>query len=203
VGALVLGVAVAIGFQLLPESPANEPTVPRAPTTPRVTRIDELNLNVRFPPGWRKASHLLRSSTEAGSSVTGVLLFKGESEDKAAQQVFFGMVHRHPEPDGGTGAASSDAALIAWTQAAEKAAAARLSDPRAYASSGCQVTPLGKARAGHCQGVAVVAGTSLAFHTYLRLGERRAVLAVFMDSGPTDAGHESSVYDEVVASAVP
>ena len=137
-----------------------EPPAPRvtAESTP-LARIPELDLPVVFPEGWRVV-HL-----GAGTA----LVARGSEH-----QAFVATVPLVTP----LAAGMTPEALIAVAHDAEQGAAARLvSSAARYYSEGCEAAGAGVAV---CRGTATLGGDVVTLQTYLRLGARRAVLAMFM-----------------------
>lgn len=167
-----------------------EPT-PVAATGPQpIRRIHALDLSVRFPAGWQHG----KEEGPAGSAV----LYSGDDEPTADQRAFVAVIDHAWAGDAG------DDALLSWTQAAEIGASGPFaSDAGSYRSAGCGVSMLGSFRTGHCAGQVPSERGPLALDTYLRMGTRRAALAVFVRHGAQEGADAGVSYDTIVSSFKP
>ena len=119
------------------------------------------------------------TSRVRGESAKTTLVFRGGTAEDPEHGAFIGVL-----PLTGAlaeGPTLSDASLIALVRTAEQGTAARLvADAADYRSEGCQLAQVGGQRAGVCSGAATRHGDSVKLQTYLRVGAKRAVIAVFM-----------------------
>ena len=122
-----------------------------APEVASLDRIAALDLSVAFPAGWQVAHAKGRTA----------LVTQG-----ADHQAFVAIVRLDPR--------LADDALVTVARQAETAATAELAG--AYASDGCQIAG---EHVAVCRGAATIAGHAVPMQTYVRLGAKRAVLAMF------------------------
>lgn len=157
VGALAVVGAAGAWWITRDDGEVIAPPPPRTAAT--LSKIPELDLTVAFPAGWR-VIHAQRS---------GALVARGSEH-----QAFLATVPLVSP----LAANMAGPALVAVAHDAEQGAAERLVAGAArYYSEGCEVAGEGLAI---CRGTATLAGDVVTLQTYLRIGPRRAVLAMFM-----------------------
>jgi hypothetical protein len=156
IGALAMIGAVGAWWILRDDGESYAPP-PKPPET--LSSIPELELPVAFPVGWRVVHARKGSAFVARGS---------------EHQAFFATVPLVSP----LAATMAGPALVAVAHDAEQGAAERLVASSArYYSEGCEVAADNLAV---CRGTATLAGEVVTLQTYLRVGPRRAVLAMFM-----------------------
>ena len=147
------------------EAKVAAPSAPSASAT--IDRLVPLDLPVAFPSGWQ-----LVPSTAAAKTARVVYGAPTDPDD----QVFVATLRLEGALAGGL--ALETPALIAVAHDAEAGAAARLLAGEArYYSEGCEAAG---AQTAVCRGTATRDGEVVTLQTFVRVGAKRAVLALFM-----------------------
>ena len=151
-----------------------------------------LDLDAEFPAGWHVAP-----TAASASAVKSSLVARGGTDADPDDRAFVATVPRTDLI--APGASASDEALVKAAERAEHASAARVTAAGGtYQTGGCTAS----AAAAHtavCRGTMHdSAGTTLALQTFVRIGDERAVVALFVAKlTVSDAAHEA---DAIVAS---
>ncbi len=197
-GAMALVVVGGAAYRFF-KRPEPAPVAVPSPAQETVP-LGKLDLKARFPFGWEHLPASGRTHAAPGGAVKTALLYRGGSPVQPRHAAFVGVM-----PLAGDlveGAAISDEALLAATRNGDMGLKLQLFEANTeYQPGGCEVTRIAGHRTGLCRGVASRKNGTTTLRTYLLVGGRRGILALFSAApSVTDAAREE---ERIVASLEP
>jgi hypothetical protein len=139
-------------------------------------RLAALDLGAEFPAGWHVAPG--PGSASALGAVKTSLVARGGTDADPDDRAFVATL---PLTDSlAAGVDTTDDALVKAAAAAERGTSTRIAaGGGTYATGGCSIAPVA-AHTAVCRGTLREGGATLALQTYVRVGEERAVVALFV-----------------------